>query len=72
MNPVDSILVVEHRMCNIEQAHVGRGLESFVQIFRGSIRLEALPAGVDLANRLLKALLERAPNSHNFTDGLHR
>lgn len=68
MDLVNSVLLVEHRIRNIEQTHIGRITETLIQILGSSICLKTLPPRVDLADSFLQTLFKGPANSHDFAD----
>lgn len=75
MNLVDVVTLLVHSVRDNEETHISGLLEHTVHLLVGlalDIRLEAAPPRIDLTDSLLQGFLERATDSHDLTDTLHR
>ena len=74
MELINRVALDIHGLRNSEEAHVRRVAQHILHLLDAHLRakdFEANPSRVNHANGLHQALLERATNSHNFTDTLH-
>lgn len=72
MDLVDGVVLVVHSMGNSEKAGVRWYTKSVIQFLRLDVGFETSISGIHLTDGLLKGLLERPSDGHDFSDGLHR